>query len=271
MRVDSHVHLHSCFELDDLLDSAADNFRRAGGLRVAGSDGGNLLGCLALTEMARDDVYAAIVNGEPRWRPQRWSIRLTNDAAAIVFRSPANAEIVMLAGSQIATVERLEVLALATTQRYADRRSLAETLTALAADGVPAVIPWGFGKWWFGRGRLLKELVRHAEPRSFFLGDSAARPIGTLRPRLFNEAERRGFRILPGTDSFPYPSQQRKAGSFGFLLDSWHVDDRPAAQFRLQLARLQRSPPSFGSRVNLLEFAWLQVAMNARNRLQSTA
>ena len=92
--------------------------------------------------------------------------------------------------------------------------------------------------------------------------------MATPRPKLFRNAERRGFRILPGTDLFPYASQQRKAGSFGFVLDSWRVDERPAAEFRAELARLDHSPRAFGSRVNLFEFAWLQVAMNTRNRVQ---
>jgi hypothetical protein len=85
---------------------------------------------------------------------------------------------------------------------------------------------------------------------------------------LFEVAEQSGFIVLPGTDSFPYPSQQRKVGSYGFVLDSWRADDRPATQFRSQLQRLRQSPRTFGVRVNLLEFSWLQVAMNARIRLQ---
>jgi len=271
MLVDSHVHIHSCFDVDGVLDSAADNFRRVGGPRAPSVDGGRLLGCLALTETAHDHVYAAISAGDSRWRPRRWTVRATGDDAAIVLRSPDDDEIIMLAGSQIATAERLEVLALATTKRYPDGRPLRETMAALAADGVSAVIPWGFGKWWLRRGRLLTDLVSRSEPRSFLLGDSAGRPMAAPRPRLFGAAERRGFVVVPGTDSFPYPSQQRKAGSFGFVLDSWRADDRPATEFRSQLADLVRSPPTFGSRVNVLEFAWLQVAMNIRIRRQRIA
>jgi hypothetical protein len=257
MLVDSHIHLHSCFDIDALLDAAAQNFLRAGRSR-AGEPSGPV-GCLALTEIARDHVYEAMVGGRRR---------TTDDDAALVLRSLANAEIIVLAGSQIVTSERLEVLALATATRYPDGRSMRDTLAALAADAVPAVIPWGFGKWWGRRGRLLSELVGSSEPRSFFLGDNGGRPLATPRPKLFTEAERRGFRVLPGTDLFPYRSQQRKAGSFGFVLDSWRVGYRPATEFRAQLARLERSPPAFGSRVNLLEFTWLQAAMNARIRMQ---
>ena len=267
MLVDSHIHLHSCFDIDALLDSAVHNFLRAGRSRSS-ERSGQPVGCLALTETARDNVYAAMASGQERWKPRRWSLRTTDDDSALVVRSPANADIIVLAGSQIVTSERLEVLALATARRYPDGRSMRDTLAALAADGVPAVIPWGFGKWWFGRGRFLSELVSSSEPRSFFLGDNGGRPVATPRPKLFSEAERRGFRILPGTDLFPYTSQQRKAGSFGFVLDSWRVGSRPATEFRSELARLERSPPAFGSRVNLFEFTWLQVAMNTRNRIQ---
>jgi hypothetical protein len=268
MLVDSHVHLYSCYELDGLLDSALDNLRRAA---RPGEGSDRVAGCLALTETARDHAYAAILAGEPKWRPQRWTIRATGEAAAIVCSSPGNDEIIVLSGSQIVTAENLEVLALATTKRYPDGRSIEQTLDALAADAVPAVIPWGFGKWWFRRGRLLSDLVRRSDPTAFFLGDNGGRPALTPRPPLFVDAERRGFRVLPGTDQFPYASQQRKTGTFGFMLESWHFDDRPAAQFRARLARLDRSPPTFGSRVNLLEFAWLQVAMNLRNRMPRMA
>ena len=41
MLVDSHVHIHSCFDVDALLDSAVDNFRRVGGPRATGVDGGS--------------------------------------------------------------------------------------------------------------------------------------------------------------------------------------------------------------------------------------
>ena len=270
MLVDGHVHIYSCFDIDALLDSAATNFRRATG-SPANVSAGRPIGCLALAETARDHAFAALSAQDARWRPRRWTVRPTGDAAAITLRSPDNEELVVLAGSQIATVERLEVLALATTQRYPDGRSLRETLGALAADGVSAVIPWGFGKWWFGRGRIVMELMKQSEFRPFFLGDSGGRPTVAPRPKLFREAERRELPVLPGTDAFPYRSQQCKAGSFGFVLDSWHADDRPAAEFRSQLARLQRSPPWFGSRVTCFEFAWLQLAMNARARLQRPA
>lgn len=266
MLVDSHVHLHPCFELDRLLDAARANFARAGA-----GEGFGPVGCLALTETARDHAYEALVAGEPRWRPRRWTVRATADEAATVCRAGDGTEILLLAGSQIVVAEKLEVLALATSKRYPDGRPLRATLEALAADGVPAVIPWGFGKWWFRRGKLLAELIRSSDPKSFFIGDNGGRPVATPRPALFEVAERRGFRLLPGTDLFPYASQQRKAGTFGFVLESWSADERPATQFRARLAQLEQSPPAFGVRVNLIEFAWLQVAMNVRSRLPRMA
>jgi hypothetical protein len=267
MLVDSHVHIHACYDLDVMFDAAARNFRRAARSNGAHAARSAPLGCLALTETARDHAFAALAGRGPGSSTRHWSVRATDDEAAVVCASSTGDEIIVIAGSQIVTAERLEVLALATARRYPDGRSLPATLEALAADHVPAVIPWGFGKWWLKRGRLLANLLDHGDARAFFLGDNGGRPALTPRPRLFHAAESRGFRILPGTDLFPYKSQQRKAGSYGFVLDAWEVDARPAAQLRQQLQRLEGSPPVYGSRVNVLEFTWLQVAMNVRNRL----
>ena len=154
MLVDSHVHIHSCFDVEGLLDSALDNFRGAAVSAGSVLEGKAPIGCLALTETARDHAFATIGNGHRRAQLGRWSVRGTSEDAALVLESPANDQILVLAGSQIATAERLEVLALATTKRYPDRRPLQVTLDALVADGVTPVIPWGFGKWWLGRGRL---------------------------------------------------------------------------------------------------------------------
>ena len=56
--------------------------------------------------------------------------------AAIVLRSPATTRSSCLREVRSLPSERLEVLALATTQRYPDGRPLRDTLAALAADGV---------------------------------------------------------------------------------------------------------------------------------------
>jgi hypothetical protein len=272
MLVDSHVHIHSCFQLDDLLDGALANFARA--LRVDGKDAvdaPHVLGCLTLTETRHDRVFAALAEGNAALSPRRWSVRATGDAAALVCTSQQGASILLIAGSQIVTSERLEVLALAETKRYPDGEPLADVLTTLARDDVPAVIPWGFGKWLMQRRRALLDAIDRSRPGDLFLGDNGGRPRLTRRPALLRDAERRGFIVLPGTDPFPFRSQQRKVGSYGFVLPRWEVDEHPAKQLRARLRALEASPEAYGRRAGLVEFAWLQLAINIKNRLPRSA
>lgn len=272
MLVDSHVHIHSCYQLDDLLDGALANFARARRAdRRDGADAQEPYGCLMLTETRHDRVFAALAEGDAAWRPRRWSVRATGDAAALVCTSPQGASVLLFAGSQIVTSERLEVLALAAGKRYPDGESLAATLAMLARDDVPAVIPWGFGKWLMKRRQVLLDAINNSRPADLFLGDNGGRPRLTWQPAVLRDAERRGFRVLPGTDPFPFRSQQRKAGSYGFILPGWAVDEHPAKQIRARLQALRASPDAYGSRAGLIEFAWLQVAINIKNRLPRSA
>lgn len=264
MLVDSHVHIHQCYDIDVLLDAALKNFMWRS---PPGGRQDPIVGCLALTETAGDHMFAALVQRLPRWHPRRWIVKDTDEDASLRCLSSDGREILLLAGSQIVTSEKLEVLALATATRYRDGQSLHDTLTALDRDGVPAVIPWGFGKWWMRRGKLLAGILRNSDPRAFFLGDNGGRPRLSAEPSLLRSAQRRGFRVLPGTDPFPFKSQQSKVGSYGFILDNWQPDNLPAAQLRQRLATLGASPPAYGRRAGLLEFAAMQLAMNLRNRL----
>ena len=247
------------------------NFRRAAG-SPANVGAGRPMGCLALAETARDHVFAAISAEDARWRPRRWTVRPTGDAAAIILRSPDNEELVMLAGSQIATAERLEVLALATTQRYPDGRPLRETLSRTCCGR-------SFGSDSLGlrqvvvraRALVMEDLGVGAELGRFcsvtaVVGRSprrarncSARPSGVASP------------FFPARTLFLIRhSRARRVASVSCSTRGAPMIGRRRS-FARSSARLRRSPPCFGSRVNCFEFAWLQLAMNARTRLQRIA
>jgi hypothetical protein len=138
------------------------------------------------------------------------------------------------------------VLALNTTQAHPDGRGLHETIEAVLAAGALAVVPWGFGKWWLGRGRLVADCVRRYRGRAFWLGDSAGRPRGTRRPRLFDEGAEAGVWTLPGTDPLPMPSQATRAGRYGCLLRRALSAATPASDLVGQLTEATAQPPIYG-------------------------
>ena len=75
---------------------------------------------------------------------------------------PGTLPVLVIAGRQIVSAERIEVLALGTRTQIPDGQPLAATIDAVRADGALAVLPWGFGKWWGARGRMVDAYLETA-------------------------------------------------------------------------------------------------------------
>ncbi|HZB26962.1 MAG TPA: hypothetical protein VE282_00250, partial [Gemmatimonadales bacterium] len=130
------------------LDNARANFRAAA--RQAGLT--NTIGCLWLTDTPEERSFRRLsrpgVMGE---QMARWSLNQTSESTSLVAVHESGEKILLLAGRQISTRERLEVLALGTELDLPSGESLGDTIAAVREQGAIAVVPWGFGKWWFRR------------------------------------------------------------------------------------------------------------------------
>lgn len=259
--IDAHVHLHGCFDEDRFLASAADNF--AAGAREAGVPDG-WTGWLLFTEVAGEHRFRDLAErGVGRGG---WTVDATaEDASLIVGRGDAP-ELVLVAGRQLRARGGLEVLALGTAAEFEDGLPLAEAVDAVDASGALAVVPWGFGKWWFGRGRALAGLLDAAEPGRLFLGDNGNR-FGVLpAPALFRHAQRRSVWVLPGSDPLPLRSEADKVGRYGLVLDGAVSRATPARDL-IGLLRAQAAQPrTFGRLEAMVPFVRNQVAMQLRSR-----
>lgn len=262
--VDAHVHGHRCFDLAELFARAAGNFgieRARRGLRPAGPD------VLLLAEGAGEDFFArcrALAGRGPLADAPAWSIEATIEPVSLRAVRAGAPALTVIAGRQIAARERVELIAVGRADAPRDGRGAAETLGELRDAGAPVILPWGFGKWTLGRGRLVRSLIASADPRSTFVGDNGGRARGTPRPRLLAEAERLGFRDLPGSDPLPFPSHVRRVGSRGFLLAGALDAARPAEDLAARLGALARAPERFGVGRPLPAFVTDQVRMQAR-------
>lgn len=272
--VDAHVHLHSCYDPDDLLQNAYKNLCAAsnGTARVEPR-----AYFLLLAECAQDDSFGALraladgrfaYDGTCGLRLRRWTVTPTEEDISVLARDGAR-ELFIVAGRQVACREGLEVLILGTTQRFADGRPIREVLRESEALGVPRVIPWGPGKWFFRRGRLLHELVREFRKPTLFLGDEGGRPVFWGYPHHFERAARLGVRDLPGTDPLPFPHDVSKVGRMGLKvpidLDPMHPGEsllRALTQVRAPLERFATLEPP-------LRFVRNQIGMQLRKRLHA--
>lgn len=92
----------------------------------------------------------------------------------------------LAAGRQIVTAERLEILALTTDAEIADGQPAGDVLRQVRETGAIPVIAWAPGKWFFGRGQLVRKLIDSEPAGSFLLGDSTLRP--TIWPETLPDA-----------------------------------------------------------------------------------
>lgn len=264
--VDAHVHCHPGFDRGTFLDAAAANLAR--GAAEVGLPGAAR--CLLLAERSGERWFEALAMGGAAGAGG-WTIEPTEEPEALLARSDRSGGdlLVLVAGRQMAAREGIEALALGTLagdRELRDGLPLDESLARAAARGALAVLPWGFGKWWGGRGRRVEEAMDSFEGMApLYLGDSAARPRGAPRPRLFREAARRGLAVLPGTDPLPFPSEIGRAGSYGAGLAGSFDLARPLASLRALLAR-PAGLRAFGRRAGWGDFALAQARMQLLRR-----
>ncbi|MGH7718278.1 MAG: hypothetical protein ACREON_05470 [Gemmatimonadaceae bacterium] len=263
--VDGHVHFHQGFDRLRFFDSAWHNFV-AGAVRRALT--APLAGMLCFTESSGAHAFDALRRLGGQTVAGAWTASPTGEEESVLVMHADGQTVPVLAGRQIVTREGLEVLALAWRGEYADRAPIDVTLVDLARAGAVPVIPWGFGKWWFRRGALVGSLLHRQDLPRFFLGDNGGRMAGGPRPRLFAEGEAAGRYVLPGSDPLPFPSQQEKAGRYGFVLTGELDRRRPAAWLREHLASLRAQPTVFGQLERPAEFARAQIRMQLRNRVE---
>lgn len=265
--LDTHVHLYPGADLAAALNAGLDNLTAAA--RRSGYEP-RAFGLL-LTETARDHAFDAIASGALRVRG--WSVqRYPQDEAALrLTREHDGGDLLLLAGSQIVTAERIEVLALASRKRLVDGQPLRRVLDTLAEEEFPAVLPWGVGKWLGPRGRLIGEVLGEARGRGIALGDNAGRPPFWPRPGLFLRAEKAKMPVLAGTDPLPTAGAERGIGRYGCVLGVGVPDflssAQPAAEIRQRLRCLRGALPVIGCRRDLRSVAAEQIALRRGARV----
>jgi len=224
--------------------------------------------CLLFTETARDSAFDDLRAADGAVLSGGWTVQALPDdlAAVLLHRGKDGAALTVIAGRQVVTAEGIEVLALATARRFEDGQSTGLLLNELRAAGIPAVLPWGLGKWMGRRGRLVAGLVRGQVGPGLLLGDNAGRPPGWGKPALFQSAAVRGIAVLPGTDPLPLPGAEEGVGRYGFTLDGGLDPKQPAVDMARRLIALKDQPPVFGRRRALGTVLGEQIALRRRKR-----
>jgi len=252
--VDAHIHIYDGFPLGRLFDAAWSNFQRQA--HQMGTK--DFMGLLCLTESASYHCFQRLANelvgGHlPSAVPWRFT-RLPEDECTLQAQRQTGETLFLIAGRQIITTERLEVLALGSTASFQDGQPIDQVLNSVRNAGALPVLPWGVGKWLGKRGTVVRRVLSSGKPNCLFLGDISSRPAFWPKGSLFRFARDRGIRVLPGTDPLPLDSEVGRPGSCGFYLDQPLSVAQPATDLKRLLRQPGVIPRPYGRREKFLRF-----------------
>jgi hypothetical protein len=218
--LDTHVHLHPVYDLARTFAAARDVLAGA-----AGPDGA---AGLCLTEAAGCRAFDTLRDGG--WVVPAWTVAPAEDGRTLRVSPATGGEgLWIVAGRQIVTRERIEVLALGCGTEVPDGLAAEDAVGRVSSTGALPVLPWAPGKWFGGRGRLVATLMDRFGPSAVALADTALRPIGWPTPVLIRRGLREGFRVLAGSDPLPFAGEEGRIGRYATVVDGPLDPDEAAA------------------------------------------
>ena len=253
---DAHVHLHDSFDFDLLFNSAYNRFQQTA---ISLNIHKKIYCFLLLTESRGNNMFSRL-----RDAPEiinTFSIKKTAETNTLWLSNSDTATMFLVAGKQIVTQESLEVLAIGLDTPYPDGQPLVHVMNMLKKRNLPMILPWGAGKWFGRRGRIIKNTIDNFHSSLFFLGDNSNRPFFWPKSPLFRQAELKSIFNLQGSDPLPFPGQEKKVGNFGFYLPGTVNPEMPFQSLIKLLSTVNRQPGSFGKLEKTFPFFHHQLSM----------
>lgn len=231
---DMHVHLYPHFDIPLAIRHLIRNLRRISGVLQTQTDA-NLFLLGFLTESQGINFFRHLQNDPQENQNSGIEIQTGPETETITIRAEATGDIRLIAGRQIVSCERLEILALAMRAEIPNGLPANEIIRqTLESGGIP-VLAWAPGKWFFKRGQLVRSLLQQWGAK-LMIGDTALRPTCWPEPRLMRDARKHGSSILPGSDPLPLAAEEKRLGQYGLIYRGIFDPAFPAASMRKALA-----------------------------------
>lgn len=222
---DTHVHLYDCYDLKALFLGAMEQLELLARQRVGNEECAR---AIFLTERSGAYYFARLRDDARKILGPAFTVFPQKDSLSLRIVADNGGSLLVFSGRQIATKERLEVLALLSEANFEDGDSFEVSLRRVVDSGAMAVIPWSLGKWWGRRGQLLREVVTLAKPGEFFIGDCYRRSRLALEHPLFALARQRALPILAGSDPLPVSGQESVVGRYASFFQDHFDPERPS-------------------------------------------
>jgi hypothetical protein len=257
--IDGHCHLHDQVDTTLFLESAKSQIRQNASNQIPV---GQLRAVLCLADYTGARGFIRLLDQCEQLRKDGWEQFRTKEDYSIKLVNNDGDRIWVIAGYQTVTKENIEVLSIGTNNEPASKQPLNDTIQDILNSGAMAVLPWGFGKWWGKRGKM----VRHTMERygqKIVLGDNGGRPR-CCRPKMLKVAQMKRHLTIPGSDPLPLKKDQLRNGGYGFMLYRPIADEKPANWLLNCLKSLPKTPDVFGNPLCIKNFLSLQLALRLK-------
>ncbi|MFT5728486.1 MAG: hypothetical protein ACI8PB_002640 [Desulforhopalus sp.] len=260
---DGHTHIYDCYDLENFFTAAFKNFSNA----VAKLKNGGTITCFMLLSEAGGVHYFKKLQELARSENKgttSWRVEESDEPFSLFLYHDdfPSMRLIVAAGRQLITKEKLELLALLTEQEFEDGLTLESAVQAVSEAGGIPVCPWGTGKWMGTRGEVLSSYMTNMTKQDelFFLGDSGGRPSFWPRPSLF-KADLVKTKLLSGSDPLPLSGEEIKVGSFGTYINCECPKERPVTFLKELLRKPDVELKGYGRLCCPLMFFKNQVAL----------
>lgn len=258
LAIDGHVHIYDQYDWADAVRSLVGNLTLAAPQQKVIPIG-------LLTESKAHRFFNSVVeSGAPMIVKGPVQVEPGPDADSLVIREAGIIKGYLIAGRQLVTAEKLEILALGRNVTIPDGLPLHDALKQVSAAGAIPALSWSPGKWFFGRGKMVNSAITTSVPGSFLIGDIGLRPALWPIPGLMKRARQLGFKIMDGSDALPLPGEERWIGRTGFQVTGAFNPATPAASVRALLADPASAFTPIGQHSSLYAF----ISRWGRNQLK---
>ena len=251
---DTHIHLYSCFNINQALDTLRTNLSHLDNQAV----------CIAfLAERADCNFFSGIQKKTISTSPPTFKTHCMDNA--LLIQQDKHPDLYLLPGRQIIARENIEILALTVDLDIEDGLPAQEIIDLIRQqDGLP-VLSWAPGKWFFKRKKIVNKLLASNKPGTLLLGDTTLRPTCWLRPFLMKKAMAKGFTVICGSDPLPFAGEEKVLGQYGTILDCPFDKQNPAKSIRSFLSQPGLQPPRVGKRGTLFTTLY-RLSKNAHSK-----
>jgi hypothetical protein len=257
LMVDGHVHIYDCYNLETFFNNALENLDMYHGR--LDPRGGPHEKILLLTEGKKNDFFSRFKQEGGLTGSADYRFLETKEDMSLLLARGNDPLCFLLKGRQIVTKENLEILLVASDREIEDGLPIDTVIQRIMDNNDMAILAWGFGKWFFYRGKIIQQVIQTYCRPGLFVGDNSGRPVFWSTPPQFKQARALNIPILNGSDPLPFNGEEQKPGSYGFSVTGAFDHDEPAGSLWKILLSPETVFEPFGRRDSAAAFVKRQI------------